>query len=289
MANQNAPSPLEDVSLMFAGADMEEDDQFDTSGRGDELDTTPEPEPEPEPQAKEPEPQAKEPEPEPEPEPQAKEPEPEPEVDDNGLRIPKYRLDQEVAKRRRLEDEKSELERRLQMLQQGQQPQQPQQPEEPEKPKVDFDALDAQYHEAVLDGNLDRAKELRQQIRQAEREAWMAEATQTVQKETSQLSEQQRIERELQIEADLVVQDYPILDQSNEKHDQGVLAETIALRNFYMQQGREPRIALREAADTVALKYGFAKTAEPPAAEPSPAPEPAAEPPKDTNASRKQE
>lgn len=53
-----------------------------------------------------------------------------------------------------------------------------------------------------------------------------------------------------------------------------VLRETTALRDFYMQQGYEPRHALREAADTVALRYGIQKAGQ---AAPAPAPEPAAQ------------
>lgn len=64
------------------------------------------------------------------------------------------------------------------------------------------------------------------------------------------------------------------MDQTKQGHDMDVLRETTALRDFYMQQGYEPRHALREAADTVALRYGIQKAGQ---AAPAPAQEPAAQ------------
>lgn len=150
MSRPTSNDPKQDFNLdtLYAGGDAFDDDDFGDAplDRGDDAepvpapepapapDPAPEPAPKPEPQQQaEPEPQ-QEPEPQPEPQQQA---EPEPQVDDNGLRVPKYRLDQEVAKRHRLESEKTELERRLQEIQRQNQPQpdQPPQPQAQQEPE----------------------------------------------------------------------------------------------------------------------------------------------------------
>ena len=86
----------------------------------------------------------------------------EPEVEEpKAPMVPKSRLDEVLAKNK-------EMQKRLQTLENETK-------EEDAGPKYDFVAREKEYQELVLDGETDRAAQLREEIRAAEREQMMSE------------------------------------------------------------------------------------------------------------------
>jgi hypothetical protein len=176
-------------------------------------------------------------------------------ADEKQHMVPKSRMDEEIARRRQLEERISQLEESTK-------------PKEPEKPPFDFDAAEASYMEAVLDGDTDKAKVLRQEIRAAER----ATLTEELRGEISNTTNVTKQQLELDTAVATMVGEYPVLDSKSEFADQELINEANELMGMYAAKGMAPADALRKAVRlTIAANAPeYLQTA--PAAEPAPAP-----------------
>ena len=110
----------------------------------------------------------------------------EPEVETKAPMVPKSRLDEVLAKNK-------EMQKIIQTLEEK--------PAEDTTPKYDFVAKEKHYQDLVLEGQVDKAAELREEIRTAEREQVMAE----MQSKMGQTVQQDRENRELQQKAQEIV------------------------------------------------------------------------------------
>jgi len=156
--------------------------------------------------------------------------------------IPKDRLDQELAKRRQLENRLKELEEKAKTT-------------ETPAPHAEFDFDDAEtrYMTAVLDGETDKAKQIRAEIRQMERAQLQAELQSSMQ-ETSQRTQ-------AQIRLDQAVQDvtskFPELDVNGEAPNQDLINETNELMSGFLNAGYDPVDALNKAVGYTTASLGL--------------------------------
>lgn len=148
--------------------------------------------------------------------------------------IPKTRLDAEVAKRKALEARLAEMDRTKKIT------------ADAEANRYDFGAKEAEYMDAVLDGDKEKAMALRAEIRTAEATQYQREAQQNQEATINQTREQ--------LEFDTVLQDvmnkYPMLDTEKEEADSELLSHTNAIFAGYVQQGYLRADAMRMAVDT---------------------------------------
>jgi len=156
------------------------------------------------------------------------------EASDPAPSIPKSRLDAEVAKRKALEARLAEVDRAKKVQADAQANQ------------YDFGAKEAEYMDAVLDGDKEKAMALRGEIRAAEATQYQREAQQTQEATINQTREQ--------LEFDVVVQEsmdkYPMLNTEAEEADSNLLSHTNAIFSGYVQQGYLRADAMRMAVDT---------------------------------------
>jgi hypothetical protein len=144
--------------------------------------------------------------------------------------VPKSRMDEEIARRRQLEDRLAKLEEAAK-------------PKEPEKPEFDFDSKEAEYMEAVLDGETDKAKAVRKEIRTAEREAMASELRNDISNTTNVTKQQLDLDAAV---ADMVAA-YPVLDTSSDQANQEMIQEANELMGMYADTGMPSADALRKA------------------------------------------
>ena len=151
-------------------------------------------------------------------------------ADDKAHMVPKSRMDEEIARRRQLED-------RLAKLEEGAKPQ-----EAPE-PEFDFDGKEAEYMDAVLDGETDKAKAVRKEIRTEERKAMASELRKDIHNTTNVTKQQLDLDSAV---ADMMAS-YPVLDTSSADADQTLIAEANELMGMYANTGMASADALRKA------------------------------------------
>lgn len=163
--------------------------------------------------------------------------------------VPKSRLDEVLAKQKALQKQLDE-----QAAQQAQ--------VQAEAPQYEFEAKEAEYQQLVLDGEADKATTLRTEIRNAEREQMMFE----VQQKMGQTVQQSQEAIQLQTTANLIQEQYPILDENSQEYNKDMADEVIDLRDAFIVQGYQAADAL-----TKATKYVLAGSQPEPVAE-APAP-----------------
>lgn len=154
--------------------------------------------------------------------------------------IPKDRLDQELAKRRQLENKLKELEEKT-----------AQQPE----PAVDFDfdEAEAKYMEAVLDGETEKAKQIRAEIRTKERQQLQIELQQSMQQNSQQTQAQIRLEAAVKE----VTAAHPYLDLNSPEADQDLINETNELMSGFLNAGYDAVDALNKAVGYTTKSAGL--------------------------------
>lgn len=156
--------------------------------------------------------------------------------------IPKDRLDQELAKRRQLENKLKELEEKVNSAEKA-----------TTTVEFDFDDAETKYMEAVLDGETEKAKQIRAEIRQMER--------QQLQNELQQSMEQTSQRTQAQIRLDSAVQDivskFPQLDVNGEAPDQDLINETNELMSGFLNAGYDPVDALNKAVGYTTASLGM--------------------------------
>lgn len=146
-------------------------------------------------------------------------------------RIPKSRFDQVNERRKQAEKKAKELE-------QQQKASDPQQVSD-----FDFDAKEKEYMEAVLDGETDKALNIRKEIRAAEQAAQEAK----LQEVQSQAKTQTKAELELQETVGELQKEYPVFDAQSESFNQDLTDEALELYESFAQRGYEPADAMRRA------------------------------------------
>ena len=147
--------------------------------------------------------------------------------------IPKRRLDDVVAKQRKAEQELVEMRKELIEAQAAANA----------KPSVDIRALSKQRNEAVLDGDLDKAAEIDEQIYASSQ----PEATDAVDMETIYAEVEAKIELKTTLTS--VFETYPELDTESDSFDEDLNSEALVFQQAYLNQGHSPAEAVRRAAD----------------------------------------
>ncbi len=158
----------------------------------------------------------------------------EPEVETKAPMVPKSRLDEVLAKNK-------EMQKIIQTLEEK--------PAEDTTPKYDFVAKEKHYQDLVLEGQVDKAAELREEIRTAEREQVMAE----MQSKMGQTVQQDRENRELQQKAQEIVDVFPILNPESKSYDDGLANKVLELRDAFIYQGYGAADSLAKATEVTLL------------------------------------
>ena len=147
--------------------------------------------------------------------------------------IPKRRLDDVVAKQRKAEQEAAELRKELaEALAKAQ-----------AIPAIDVRALSKQRNEAVLDGDLDKAAEIDEQLHAA--------TQQTASEPIDMDALEARVEAKMELKSTLtsVFKEYPQLDTDSDVFDEDLNAEALVFQSAYLNQGYLPAEAVRRAAN----------------------------------------
>lgn len=131
------------------------------------------------------------------------------------------------------------------------------------EPAFDLAAKEREYHDAIIDGDEERAAELRAEIREFERQETIdavlraQDARKAQEQEELSKAEEQRLFDE---EVKAVVADYPKFDSTKPDADEEGMTLLIAKRNYLIEhQGVAPHEALRQAADHIAKVQGYTK------------------------------
>jgi hypothetical protein len=147
--------------------------------------------------------------------------------------IPKRRLDDVVAKQRKAEQEAAELRKELAEARAAAEA----------APDVDIRALSKQKQEATLDGDLDKAAEIEEQM--------LATLRQPTPEAINMEELEARVEAKMELKSTLtsVFEEYPQLDTESDSFDEDLNSEALVFQNAYLNQGYSPAEAVRRAAD----------------------------------------
>lgn len=219
-----------DLSTLDRGDDPGEPEQESAPVDAPETEVTEEPEAEQEVAEEEPEE-----EPEEEEEPQAQEPK-------KKILIPKSRLDDEIAKRRKLEVDLAELKKKHQEAETTQA-----QDEAFEAATKEASALLRQANEAVLDGELDKAAELQQQALLKMSAANKVTHTQEI--DTEAIYSQIEAKLELKHTIKEIYEKYPEFDHKSESADSELIERAVMYEKMYAEMGHTPAEAVRRAVE----------------------------------------
>ena len=157
-----------------------------------------------------------------------------PEVETKAPMVPKSRLDEVLAKNKEMQKIIQDMEEK---------------PAEDATPKYDFVTKEKEYQDLVLEGETDRAAELREEIRTAER----AELLSEVQSKMGQTVQQDRESRELQQKASEIMEVFPIFDEKSKSYDEKLTNEVMELRDAFIYQGYGAADSLAKATEVTLL------------------------------------
>ena len=198
----------------------------------DEHKADPEPEPTPEPM--------------PDPEPKAEE-DPKPEEDGapqprRDAVIPRARFDEVNAKLHAEREEANRLRAELEALNRSSTTQ---------ADAIDVDTLEDQFFDAIINGEKERAKEIRAQIN--------AEIYNKARAASEEVVSTTLTQREMQTSftsaVEQTIKAYPFLDSTKPEANAEAIAEVVEWRDFFISKGESPAIALQKAAGKVAPLY----------------------------------
>ena len=204
--------------------------------------------PDPEPEAEEEAPPAPEVAPEPKPE-QEEEDAPQPKRDSV---IPRARFDEVNAKLHAEREEANRLRAELEALNK---------PNAAQAAEIDVDTLEDQFFDAIINGEKERAKEIRAQINAEIYNKARAASEEVV----STTLTQREIQSSFTSAVEQTVKAYPFLDSTKPEANAEAIAEVVEWRDFFISKGESPAMALQKAAGKVAPLY---------AAKSHPAPQP---------------
>lgn len=152
--------------------------------------------------------------------------------------VPKSRLDEVLAKQKALQKQLDEVN-------------QAREEAAKDAPEYDFATKEAEYQQLVLDGEADKAVELRNEIRNAEKEQFMFE----VQAKMGQTVQQSQEMTELQAKAAEIEANFSVLNENSADFDVNLQNEVVELRNAFISQGYTPADSLTKATEyTLAAK-----------------------------------
>jgi hypothetical protein len=124
------------------------------------------------------------------------------------------------------------------------------------EPAPEVAALEDQYTDALMDGDRDKARELRMQINAIIRDS----AVQEIEHRTSRATESNNINAA----AAAVIEQYPEFNDAGEHANAEAIDEMVEMRDFYItSKGMSPAEAITKAAEKVARMYGLGTKAEP--------------------------
>jgi len=159
--------------------------------------------------------------------------EPSPIEEQKAPMVPKSRLDEVLAKQKALQKQLDDLNQaKVEAV--------------TEAPEYDFGAKEVEYQQLVLDGESEKATNLRNEIRNAEKQQIMFEVQQSTTQNIQQSTEAQAI----QAKAAELEQQFPIFDVNSAEHDPDLLKEALDLRDAFMIQGYDGAYALDKAVNT---------------------------------------
>ena len=206
---------------------------------GGVIDEEPKADPEPEPT----------PEPTPDPEPKAEEdPKPEEEGAPQPRRdavIPRARFDEVNAKLHAEREEANRLRAELEALNK---------PNAAQAAEIDVDTLEDQFFDAIINGEKERAKEIRAQINAEIYNKARAASEEVV----STTLTQREIQSSFAKVVEQTVTDYPFLDSNSPDANAEAIGEVVEWRDFYLSKGDTPAAALQKAAAKIAPIYSKA-------------------------------
>ena len=191
------------------------------------------------------------------------EPEPKPEPEEEGAPqpkrdavIPRARFDEVNAKLHAEREEANPVRAELEALNK---------PNAAQAAEIDVDTLEDQFFDAIINGEKEKAKEIRAQIN-AEIYTKARAASEEV---VSTTLTQREIQSSFSKVVEQTVTDYPFLDSNSPDANAEAIGEVVEWRDFYLSKGDTPAAALQKAAAKIAPIYN--KTTEP---TPDPTPEP---------------
>lgn len=177
------------------------------------------------------------------------------------VRIPKDRFDEVIAQREDAREQVQLLSRQVEQLidvVRGKETSPKEEAPKKEEFTYDFDAREADYMEAVLEGDTSKAASIRKEIRTAERKMFQQEQEDLVSKATeSARSEARNLADETKFEKLIVENEtkYPFLDQSTSEYNQDAVDKINSLFNRFVKAGSTKAEALQEAVDLIVPSY----------------------------------
>ena len=154
--------------------------------------------------------------------------------------IPKSRLDEVLTQNKALK-------KRIEQSEKAQK-------EVEETPETyDFDTKETDYMNAVLDGDQEKAKTIRKEIRQAERSHIESELAQNIEQKVTRSS----TETAIQDAAHAIEEAFPIFDTSSPEFNEDLTTEVNKYMTGFIQSGQNPVEALEEATTYVLSKHNM--------------------------------
>ena len=169
--------------------------------------------------------------------------------------VPKSRLDEVLAKNKEMQKKLQDIEKQ-------------ETSEENKLPEFDFVGKEKEYQELVLDGEVEKAAILRNEIRTAERDQLMSE----MQSKMGQTVQQDREQHELQQKANEIMEVFPIFDEKSKSFDEKLTQEVMELRHAFIYQGYGAADSLAKATEVTLLskKPELLQVSDEPEADPAP-------------------
>lgn len=147
--------------------------------------------------------------------------------------------------RRVLQEENEELKRKLELLEKGgdQPAPEPKKEDPPAVPEFDVDKAEEDYAEAILEGNSEKAKEIRKQIREYEAKS----IRESIQADENQKKTAAEVETAKATIISAAIKAHPELDKGSDAYNPGRVQAINRLMTGYMVGGDRPDIALEKA------------------------------------------
>ena len=119
---------------------------------------------------------------------------------------------------------------------------------------IDVDTLEDQFFDAIINGEKERAKEIRAQINAEIYNKARAASEEVV----STTLTQREIQSSFAKAVEQTVTDYPFLDSNSPDANAEAIGEVVEWRDFYLSKGDTPAAALQKAAAKIAPIYSKA-------------------------------
>ena len=162
----------------------------------------------------------------------------EPKTPEKSPMVPKSRLDEVLAKNKKMQKQLDDIEQQQAETQAA-------------APTYDFESKEVAYQEAILDGDSAKASSIRSEIRAAEKEQLMFE----MQAQMGQTVSMSQAEQELAVKAQEIGDTFEVLNENSENFDVELAEEVRDLRDAFVTQGYTPADSLAKATEyTLAAK-----------------------------------